>query len=59
MQLDVDEELYRRLEQRAEETGFDSAEEYSRVVLQTVMEELTEAEDDQVRDRLEDLGYLG
>jgi hypothetical protein len=59
MQLDVDDDLYRRLERRAEETGFESAEEYSLVVLRTVIDEVTEAEDDEVRDRLEDLGYLG
>jgi len=58
MELDVDEELYARLEQRAERTGFESAEEYSVVVLETILEELEQERDGVVEDRLEDLGYL-
>jgi hypothetical protein len=58
MQLPIDDELYDRLQQRATETGFDSAEEYSVVVLRTVVEELDDDRDEAVEERLEDLGYL-
>jgi len=58
MKLAIDDELYERLERRATEIGFESAEEYSVVVLQTVIEELDEERDGGVEDRLEDLGYL-
>lgn len=60
MQLNIDEELYEKLSRRGERKGFDSAEEYSVFVLQTIIEELEESgADDEVQDRLEDLGYLG
>lgn len=58
MDLPIDDELYDRLERRAAETGFDSAEEYSVVVLRTVVEELDDQRDEAVEERLEDLGYL-
>lgn len=58
MELHIDDELYARLERRAAETGFDSAEEYGVVVLRTVVEELDDDRDEAVEDRLEDLGYL-
>jgi len=58
MELDVDDELYDRLTQRAEQTGFESPEEYSVVVLRTVLEEVQDDRDDAVAQRLEDLGYL-
>lgn len=57
--IDLDEETYETLERRAETNEFESPEEYSRVVLRTVMEELEEnTESDDVEQRLEDLGYL-
>lgn len=60
MQLNIDKELYEKLSRRANRKGFDSAEEYSVFVLQTIIEELEESgADDEVQDRLEDLGYLG
>jgi hypothetical protein len=58
VELSIDQDLYDRLERRAEETGFDSAEEYSVIVLRTVVEELDEERDVAVEQRLEDLGYL-
>lgn len=59
MQLDIDEQLYQQLSQRAQKKGFDSAEEYSVVVLQTVVEELeTSTSSNKIKDRLQDLGYL-
>ena len=60
MDLDIDKELYRRLEQRALTKGFDSPEEYGVVVLRTVLDELEEKEetDEALEQRLQDLGYL-
>lgn len=65
MQLDIDDELYERLRKRAERQGFASAEEYSIIILETVLDELENIEDDNdigsnndVQSRLEDLGYL-
>ena len=57
--LDLDDDLYGTLERRAENNGFESTEEYSRTILRTVVEELeADASDDEVEERLEDLGYL-
>ena len=58
MELPINDGLYERLKQRADETGFESAEAYSVVVLRTVIEELDEERDSAVEQRLEDLGYL-
>lgn len=59
MDVDIDEGIYNRLDRRAKAKGFESAEAYSAFVLETVIDELDSDEDDEVRDRLEDLGYLG
>lgn len=57
--LELDDELADRLEQRAEANGFDSASEYTTTLLRTVLDELDRVEDDgDVEERLEDLGYL-
>jgi plasmid stability protein len=57
--LNIDSDLYERLANRAESHGFESTEEYATTVLETVLNELEkEAEDDQVSQRLKDLGYL-
>jgi len=57
--LELDDEIYETLRQRAQNNGFDSPEEYSQTVLRTVMEELEhETAHDEVESRLEDLGYL-
>lgn len=59
MQLDIDNHLYRQLSRRAKKKGFESAEEYSIIILETVIDELeTKHQQDKVQDRLEDLGYL-
>lgn len=57
MELDIDDDLHRKLRRRADAKGFESAEEYSVTVLRTVIAEL-EDESPDVEDRLEDLGYL-
>lgn len=57
--LDLDDDLYGTLERRARDNGFESAEAYSRTILRAVVEELEDhATDDDIEDRLEDLGYL-
>jgi plasmid stability protein len=57
--LELDEDLHGSLERRAETHGFESTEEYCRTILQAVVEELEgDATDDEVEERLEDLGYL-
>ena len=59
MQLDIDKQLHRRLSERAEKMGFDSTEEYCVTILETVISELEEENaNDEVQNRLEDLGYL-
>lgn len=59
MNLELDDRLANRLEQRAETHGFDSADEYATTLLRTVLDELDRIEDDsELEDRLEDLGYL-
>jgi metal-responsive CopG/Arc/MetJ family transcriptional regulator len=57
--LELDDGLADRLEQRAEANGFDSASEYTTTLLRTVLDELDRVENDSdVEERLEDLGYL-
>ncbi|KAA9406597.1 hypothetical protein ACNO8S_10260 [Haloarcula sp. KBTZ06] len=60
MEIDVDSDLREKLSARAKRYGFDSGEEYASTILHIVISELegTEAEDDDLEDRLEDLGYL-
>ncbi|MXR19085.1 hypothetical protein [Halobacterium bonnevillei] len=59
MQLDIDDQLHERLSQRAKEKGFDSAEEYSVVILQNVIDELeAQTSSEEMENRLQDLGYL-
>ncbi|TKX85368.1 hypothetical protein EXE43_13995 [Halorubrum sp. SS5] len=68
MKLDIDRELYEILSRRAAENGYASAEEYSKEILETVIQELesqteqrqeeTVSDDERVTNRLEDLGYL-
>lgn len=57
--LELDDDVYERLERRAQDNGFESTEEYCRTILRTVLEELEEERTaDEVEQRLEDLGYL-
>lgn len=59
LSLNIDESLYERLANRAEQQGFESIEEYSIVVLETVIAELEDEErTETVEQHLEDLGYL-
>ena len=57
-------ELYRKVEEKAKATGFGSAEEYVRFVLEEVLKEdegktdFTEEEEEEVKKRLRGLGYL-
>jgi hypothetical protein len=57
--LELDDDIYERLQQRAQNNGFESTDAYCQTVLRTVLEELeAETTDDEVEQRLEDLGYL-
>jgi len=56
--LELDNEVYERLERRADHHGFESPEEYGAIMIDTVLNELETDKDDEVRNRLEDLGYL-
>ena len=59
--IELDDDLYARLDGRATNNGFESTEAYCQMVLRTVVEELEEggkAMDQDVENRLEDLGYL-
>jgi hypothetical protein len=59
LSVELTEESYEMLARRAKKQGFDSPEEYSSMILRTVIDELEGPEEnDEVRDRLEDLGYL-
>jgi len=58
--LELDPEQYDQLQKRAERFGFETAETYAKTIVETVLDELESepSEEDAVRDRLEDLGYL-
>lgn len=56
--IDLDDNVCERLETRAKRHEFDSPEEYVAVMVTTVLDELEGEKTDDVRDRLEDLGYL-
>jgi hypothetical protein len=57
--VQIDDDIYDQLVRRADEHEFESAEEYSKKILQTVIDELeTDTADGSVTDRLSDLGYL-
>lgn len=56
--VDLDDEMYERLEARSKRHEFDSPEEYAAIMITTVLDELEGEENEDVRDRLEDLGYL-
>lgn len=56
----IDEEVYDRLDDRADRYGFESTDAYAEQILATVIAELeaNDGQDEGVTDRLEDLGYL-
>lgn len=64
--IDIDDEHWDAFEQRAEEKGFDTTEEYVQHVLRQVYEKLqrqnketySEEDEEKVRDRLRNLGYM-
>lgn len=57
--LDLEEDLHETLKRRAQNNGFESTEEYAQTILRTVVEELeSDATNEDVEARLEDLGYL-
>jgi len=56
--VELDDEVYDRLETRADRHEFASPEDYAGVIITTVIDELENDKDDNVRARLEDLGYL-
>jgi len=57
--VEVDDDVHERLARRAAEQGLETPAEYSALILETVIDELETPEtDDDVRNRLEDLGYL-
>jgi hypothetical protein len=59
LNVELPKDSYEMLVTRAENQGFDSPEEYGSMILRTVIDELEgPEEDDAVRDRLEDLGYV-
>lgn len=65
LQLEIPSPLLRRIEQRAAETGFASASEYVRFVLDEVMSDeesvaapLSAEEEQDLTDRLRGLGYI-
>jgi len=59
MNIELEDDLAERLEQRAKANGFDSTREYTRMLIRTVLNELDRVESDgEVEKRLEDLGYL-
>lgn len=60
LELDIDDERYEQLRSRAGRHGFESPEQYATVIIETVVTELEGPEDadENVRDRLDDLGYL-
>lgn len=59
LEIELEDELYGVLRERADANGFESTEEYCSVVLELVVEELErEGAGEEVEERLEDLGYL-
>lgn len=63
--VEIPDEFYERFEDRAEEKGLESADEYVRYVLKQTYEKLepeeetySEEEEEKVKNKLEDLGYM-
>lgn len=67
-EIDIDDDIYSVLEARAEEKDFDETGEYVHYLLKQVVEKIkrekqeeegySEEEEEQVKNRLRDLGYL-
>lgn len=59
LSVEVDQRTFETIRDRAERSGFESAEAYAATVLELVAEELDEEfTSDEMEERLEDLGYL-
>lgn len=59
MDVTIDDDLSDRISERADTVGFDSTEAYVNELLRTILNELeSTSEGGEVKDRLEDLGYL-
>lgn len=66
--VDIDDDIYSVLEARAGEKGFDETDEYVHYLLEQVVEKIkrekqssegySDEEEEQVKNRLRDLGYL-
>ena len=70
MEIEIDEDIYRVLEARAEEKDFQETDEYITHLLEQVVEKIrkdkegsknsyTDEQEKEVKKRLEDLGYTG
>lgn len=68
-QVEVDDDIYEVLEARAEEKDFDTTEEYIHYLFEQIVEKIkrekqqqdsgySEEEEEKVKNRLRDLGYL-
>jgi len=62
MEIEIEEDIYERLKQRAQQNEFDTTHEYINVVLAEFLSEIGSRNDDRqqgnLEERLEDLGYL-
>ncbi|WP_237560508.1 hypothetical protein [Halapricum salinum] len=58
MNIEIDDTLYERIDDRAARKEFESADEYAETILRIVLDELEDEPDRDVQDRLEDLGYM-
>ena len=69
--IEIPDEIYEKFEERASDKDLDSAEEYANYILKQVYEKLersdfedsnneeySEEEEEKVKDRLKDLGYM-
>jgi predicted DNA-binding protein len=57
--IELETECHQKLCRRADQTGFKTPEQYAQTIIETVLAELEmDSNDEAVRERLEDLGYL-
>jgi Arc/MetJ-type ribon-helix-helix transcriptional regulator len=62
MNIEIKNEIYEKIKKRIEKSEFSSVEEYVNFVLEEVIKEnegeITEEEEEQIKERLRSLGYL-
>ncbi len=63
MKISIPSSLYRKIDERIKETGFNSVDSYVAYVMREVLsddeeEEFTEEDEEKVKERLRSLGYL-